>query len=143
MGVLAECWQTAHTTPPRSCNRPTTGIRVGTPPARPIKPRNEAYHPIHPRDKERWGREGPKDDSSPGARPPKEETLESSQVGDRTSVTGANRRITAPVVDFLFHPVFKVQSEGMSTPTDLFAFAEREKSVPARYARNQDLGLEP
>ena len=141
MGILAECWQTPHTHPPRSHLCPS-GMRIPSP-GRLMKHGKGTYHPLHPRDKQGRGRDGLRDDSSPGARPPKGKTLESNQSRDRTCVAGANRRLAAPLGEVHFHSVSKAQSAGTSTATGLFVFAKRENSVPTLYARNQELELEP
>ena len=125
-----------------------TGIR--TDPSRHTILGNASYHRLHrsvSRDKQGRGQEELRDDSNPGAIPPKEKTLENSQSCDRTCDAGANGRLAAPVGDFHihfhFHSVFKAQYAGMSGPIDLFAFAKGQKSVPTLYARNQKLELDP
>jgi hypothetical protein len=140
MGALAECWQTPAKPPSKDC--PMTGIRTDTSPH--IISGYASYHPLHrsiPRDKQGRGEEIGHD-SNPGARPPKEKVLENSQSCDRTYVAGANDRLAARIGDFHFHSVFKSQCAGMSTPTHLFAFAKKEKSVPTLHARNQELELD-
>ena len=146
MGALAECWLTPAKPPSKNC--PTTGIRTGPP--RHTTPGNTSYHRLHrsvPRDKQGRGQEELRDDSNPGARPPKEKPLENSQSRDHTCVAGAKGRLAAPVGDIHihihFHSVFKAQYAGMSTPIDLFAFAKGEKSVPTLSARGQELELDP
>ena len=133
MGALAECWQTPAKPPSKKCSM--TGIRTG--PSGHIIPGNLSYHRLHrsvPRNRQGRGQEELREDSNPGARPPKEKTLENSQSCDRTYVAGANGRLAAPVGDFHIHfhfySVFKAQYAGISTPIDLFAFAKGEKSVP-------------